>query len=130
MEKLEKQVAYWLESAKHDLQTAEALYKSKHYDWCLFLAHLVLEKTLKAFYVRDNKQFPPKIHKLDLLAEKTKLKLAEEQLNLLKEINQFNIEARYPDIKFSFYKLCTRKFTLNYFNKIKELYQWLIKEIN
>ncbi|MBI5399843.1 HEPN domain-containing protein [Candidatus Saganbacteria bacterium] len=126
---IKEQIEYWLKSAHHDLETAEALFTSQHYDWCLFLAHLVIEKVLKAYYVRDNNAFPPKIHKLDYLAEKTKLSLPVETINFLKEINDFNLEARYPDNKFQFYKLCTRKFTEIYFSKIKDLYKWLLKEI-
>lgn len=89
----------------------------------------MIEKTLKAFYVRDNQKFPPKIHKLDLLAEATKIKLSEEQIDFLKEVNEFNIEARYPDYKFRFYKLCNRSFTEKYLGKVKEFYQCLLKEI-
>jgi hypothetical protein len=33
---------------------AETLFQNEKYDWCLFIAHLVLEKTLKAFYVLVN----------------------------------------------------------------------------
>ncbi len=39
-------INYWLKSAKHDLATAKDLFKNERYDWCLFLAHLVIEKTL------------------------------------------------------------------------------------
>lgn len=46
MKELEKQIEYWIKSAKNDLETAESLFKSKHYDWCLFLSHLVIEKIL------------------------------------------------------------------------------------
>jgi len=108
---------------------AEALFAARKYDWCLFIAHLVLEKTFKAFYVRDNGKMPPPIHKLDVLSSHTKLKLSEEDVKFLKEVNEFNIETRYPDKKLSFYKLCTKEFTGKYFQKIKEFYQWLIKEI-
>ena len=129
MKELEKQINYWLKSAEHDLATAESLFRTQHYAWCLFLAHLVLEKTLKAFYVKDRHQFPPKVHKLELLAEKTKLKLSSEEIDFLKEVSEFNLEARYPDYKFKFYKLCTREFAKRYFDKIKESYRWLLKKI-
>ncbi len=125
----EDEIKYWLKTAAHDLDVADALFTVRKYDWCLFIAHLVLEKCLKAFYVRDNGKMPPPIHKLDILASHTKLKLSEEQVHFLKEVNEFNIEARYPDKKLSFYKLCTQDFTKEYFLKIKEFYQWLLKEI-
>ena len=123
-------IEYWLKSAKHDLIVVEDMFKNKHYDWCLFLGHLVLEITLKAFWVRDNKNnMPPKIHSLIKLLKQTKLKLNEKQVNFLSIIDKFNIAGRYPDYKFKFYKLCTKKYTEERFNQIKELYKWLLKEI-
>ncbi len=65
----EEHISYWLESAKHDLDTAESLFKSEKYDWCLFIGHLVLEKVLKAIFVdKNNNKIPPKTHKLIKLA--------------------------------------------------------------
>ena len=49
---IEEHIQYWIESADSDLDTAEALFASGKYDWCLFLGHLVLEKILKAHYVK------------------------------------------------------------------------------
>ncbi|MEW6686105.1 MAG: HEPN domain-containing protein [Candidatus Edwardsbacteria bacterium] len=124
-----EEINYWLNAAAHDLDVAETLFKNSKYDWCLFIAHLVLEKTLKAFYVRDNQKMPPPIHKLDILASNTKLSLSDEQVKFLKKVNEFNLEARYSDKKFSFYKLCTKTFTKKYFTDIKRFYRWLLEQI-
>lgn len=124
-----KEIEYWLKSASHDLDVAETLFKQRKYDWCLFLAHLVLEKMLKSFYVRDNHKMPPPVHKLDVLVEMTKIKMSDAELDFLKKVTEFNIQSRYPDKKFSFYRICTKKFTEKYFTKIKEVYRWLFEEI-
>ena len=42
----------------------------------------------------------------------------------LLNVNDFNIEARYPDYKFSFYKKCGLRFTETKFEEIKGLYKW------
>lgn len=123
------QINYWLESAAHDMEVAETLFKNQNYDWCLFIGHLVIEKVLKAFYVRDKKEAPPWIHNLVRLAENTILQLSEEQLTFLANVNDFNIESRYPDYKFSFYKTCTKEFTEEQFSRIKEMYQWLLSQM-
>jgi HEPN domain-containing protein len=123
-------IAYWLKSAEHDLESAETLFQHQRYDWCLFVGHLIIEKVLKAFFVRDNPKVPvPKIHNLIRLAGQTQLQLTSEQQDLLLEINQFNLKTRYPDYKFEFYKKCTLKFTQISFTKIKELYQWLLQQM-
>ncbi|MGQ9569598.1 MAG: HEPN domain-containing protein [Thermodesulfovibrionales bacterium] len=122
-------IEYWLNSAEHDLNVAKILFQNKKYDWCLFIGHLVIEKVLKAFYARDTGESPSWIHNLLRLSENTKLSLSDEQKQLLGEINRFNIEARYPDYKRSFYKLCTEEFTRDYFMKIRGLYQWLLSQM-
>ncbi|MBU0567633.1 HEPN domain-containing protein [bacterium] len=124
-----QQIDYWLKSAEHDLDVAQTLFQNGKYDWCLFIGHLVIEKILKAFYVRDKQESPPWIHNLLRLAENTNLSFTEEQLVFLADVNDFNIESRYPDAKFTFYQTCTKKFTQEQFLKIKEMYQWLVSRM-
>jgi HEPN domain-containing protein len=124
----EEQVSYWLESAKHDLDTAQDLFDKGRYDWCLFIGHLVLEKILKGYYLRAAGNTPPFTHSLPYLAEKAGLNLSKEQLDLLEKATDFNLETRYPDKKLSFYRICTREFAEPYFNGIKEFYKWMLKK--
>ncbi len=123
------QIEYWTESARHDLDVAETLYKNQKYDWCLFIAHLVLEKMLKAAFVKNVDIFPPRIHDLVRLSKKSKVELDEETLEFLDAVNTFNISTRYPDEKLKFYKICTQDFAKEQFERIKEIYQWLMKTI-
>jgi HEPN domain-containing protein len=58
-----------------------------------------------------------------------KIELANEQNNILMRINTFNIEARYPDEKLSFYLSCTKEFAEASIKIIKELYQWLKSQL-
>ena len=126
---MSKQVAYWINSANHDLDVAETLFKSGKYDWCLYIAHLVLEKTLKAFYVKNVGKLPPRIHDLVRLANMAKIEFDEETLEFLDATNTFNISTRYPDEKLRFYKICTHEFTKENFQRIKEIYKCLLKKI-
>ena len=83
----DEHVKYWLNSAGHDLETAESLFASGRYDWCLFIGHLVLEKTLKALVVLNNEDnLPPKIHNLVKLAKLASVKLTMEQEIFFDEI--------------------------------------------
>ncbi len=34
---IEETIQYRIETAENDLEAAESLYKSGHYDWCLFI---------------------------------------------------------------------------------------------
>ncbi len=127
---LEEHIAYWIESADNDLSTAESNFETKHYDWCLFIGHLVLEKSLKALYAQNNNnETPPKIHNLFRLSQLALIKISEETENFLIEVNKFQMEARYPQSKKEFYKLCTEDYALEKFNKIKETYSWLKSQL-
>jgi len=122
-------IEYWINSAMHDFDTAQSLFTIEKYDWCLFIGHLVIEKTLKAHFVNDNDDIPPKTHDIVYLAKKTKLNLQTEHIKLLDIVKDFNIEARYPDEKLNFYKKCNKDFTSKYFNEIKELFLWLKSQL-
>ncbi|MBE6082488.1 HEPN domain-containing protein [Sporanaerobacter sp. PP17-6a] len=70
------------------------------------------------------------MHDLLRLAEIVKLETTEEQRDTLNIITTFNINARYPDYKQSFYKKCDYKFTTANIKKIKELRAWLLSIID
>ena len=57
-----------------------------------------------------------------------KIELSEEQEELFREINTFNIRARYDDYKLEFYKKATRSYTVKYFKSANKLYLWLEKK--
>lgn len=123
---LKEQIAYWLNSAEHDLETAESLYSSRKFDWCLFLGHLVLEKAIKAAYIYENQEdFPPKTHNLVRLMKKTALPADEDMIFWLDQVNDFHLEVRYPDFRNEFYKRCTAEFAETQFLKIKETFSWI-----
>ena len=121
----EEEIQYWINIAEQDIPVAQSLFDNGHYMYCLFIGHLILEKILKAHYVKDNKKTPPKTHNLVYLVERTKVTITEEEKAYLFDVNTFNIETRYQDYKNEFYKKCTRDFTENNFSKIKEYYNWL-----
>ncbi len=124
-----RQIDYWINSASHDLDVSETLFENGKYDWCLFIAHLVLEKMLKAFYVKNIGELPPRIHDLVRMANMAKIEFDEDTLEFMDAVNTFNISTRYPDEKLTFYKMCTREFTEEHFQRIKEIYKCLLQKI-
>jgi HEPN domain-containing protein len=101
----EEHIEYWVVTAAHDWDVAISLFESARYDWCLYIGHLVIEKLLKAHYVKTTDEVPPKIHNLTILANKTDLKLSDTQLDFLDDFNRYNMETRYPNEKLTFYKM-------------------------
>ncbi|WP_051617491.1 HEPN domain-containing protein [Desulfonatronovibrio hydrogenovorans] len=68
---------------------------------------------------------PPRTHNLVRLVHESSLEMDQETLVWLDRVNDFHIEARYPDYKREFYKICTRDFALHHLEKIKEMFSWL-----
>lgn len=103
------------------------LFDSKDYHWSLFIGHLVLEKLLKAIYVKNVDNNPPRTHDLLRLADKALISSNDKQKDLPDLITTFNISARYPDYEQNFYRKCTEEYTSENIEKIKELRIWLLK---
>src|SRR3989337_78645 len=76
-----KTSAQWIEISDRDFKTMNLLFSNKEYAWSLFIGHLVIEKLLKACYVKKHNEHPPFIHNLQRLAEKTSLKFSEAFTN-------------------------------------------------
>jgi len=128
-QKKKEKVKYWLDSAEDDWKVAKHLFEKGDYSYSLFFGHLTIEKSLKAVYIERLNDNPPFPHRLVYLAEKASLELGEEKLRLLETVTDFNMEARYPDEKFSFKRKCTKKFTQKYLTEIEVMRKWLVKQI-
>lgn len=105
------------------------LLRSRDFSWAMFLGHLVLEKLIKAHYVKNIKKHAIFTHDLLRLATKAGLELDEETKEWLDEITTFNINARYGSYKQDFYKLCTKEFASQWSERIEKIRLWLIKEL-
>jgi len=121
----DKLIKYWIEASDDDFDTMTTMFDSKRFSWSLFIGHLMIEKLLKAYFVRVKSDYPPFIHNLLRLAEKTDLELTDDKKEQLVTITAFNINARYDDFKMSFKKQCTPEFTSEWIDKLKELRQWI-----
>lgn len=123
-------VKYWLKTSAHDYKTMRSLFKAKRYSDCLFFGHITLEKVLKALVVQTVGAQAPFTHDLLALYKKlTSITLTAAEIDLLDEVNRFNIRARYPDYKLQFYKQCTSAYTTPYFKSIGRLYKKLCQKI-
>jgi len=123
-------IEYWKQAAANDWYVVETLFQNARYPYALFFAHLVLEKLLKAHYVKDNElDFPPKTHNLIRLATQTKLVFHQDELLLLDKMNDFQMEGRYPDYRFLIFKICDRPYTEDLLQKVEKIKQWLLNQL-
>ncbi len=96
MTNIPKQIEYWVRTADEDFEVGSNLIKAGKTRHGLFFVHLAMEKMLKACVCKNQSKTPPKIHNLLSLADGAGIELDDEQKNLLTEVNQFNLEGRYP----------------------------------
>ncbi len=123
-------IAHWKETSEDDLLSANALYDAGRYTYCSFTCHLSIEKILKAHWVKckeDN--FPPRTHNLIQLLSHIQVEVEENDVDFMQEMNDWNIEGRYPDYQRFFYQLCTQSYVEKKLQKTKNLHQCLILQL-
>lgn len=123
-------VTYWSNLSAEDLKVMDSLYTLSYYLYSLFMGQLSLEKLLKNYFVFVKRKHPPYTHDLTRLAIEAGLQLSLEQTTFLDTVTQFNIEARYPDIKLSFHKKASKEYCKDRIRGIKEFYKWLTSKIS
>lgn len=89
--------------------------------------HLTVECLLKAAVAKNTGEQAKPLHNLVRLVEIAGIPVSIEHKELLKDITDFNMEARYPEERFEFFKKATSEFTHDYFSKTNELIVWLKK---
>jgi len=120
---ISKQVAFWADGAREDWAVAQELMERGRTRHALFPGHLALEKALKARVCSATQELAPRIHNLARLAEVAGLALSQDQLNILAEMNAFNIEGRYPDLTPAPPTVPEAK---AYMSRSQEVIEWLI----
>lgn len=123
---IDKQIRFWKNSAMEDWSVAQDLLQLKRTRHSLFFAHLALEKVLKGHVSGFTKAIPPKLHNLVRLAELAGLALTQEQVDILAEMNSYNLEGRYPDMLLP---ALTVKEATAQLKRAEKVYEWLLNQL-
>jgi HEPN domain-containing protein len=120
-------VEYWINTADYDIITAEAMQETKRFLYVGFMCHLVIEKILKAHFVKVHKTIPPYSHNLQYLAEKSDLfnELPDNYKDFLDSLQPMSIRARYPAARDELFKLLTEERCKKLIIETKEVMQWI-----
>lgn len=111
-----------LESANEKREIANHLLKSKYYSFSLFTWHLAIEKVLKALISQQGKEHEF-THNLRKLAIDAAVEPTEQELDELREITGYNIEARYEEYKSQFHKKADQFYTESWSGTCNRLFQ-------
>lgn len=119
----------WIRQAEYDLGTAKIMFENGRYIYCIFMAHLSIEKAIKALYVKKLSKNPPKIHSLVYLAQSAGLDLPKQIKEFVESLDEISVPTRYPDELDKLLKEYSQKRTQLTFIKSKEALVWLKKEL-
>lgn len=129
--KTKQLIEYWVKGSKEDIQAAsEIINQTSRFASGLFFLHLALEKALKSLFCKKKSQHAPYTHNLLGLVEKIGIILTETDLQVLAEINEFNLEARYPDEKYSLLERATFVLATQYLREAERIQSWIFEELN
>ena len=81
---------------------------------------------LKAHVCRRIRDLAPRVHNLVRLAEAAGLRLDSEQLDLLADMNEFNLEGRYPE---QMIPAPTLEQATECVTRAEEVMRWLTKQL-
>jgi len=123
-------IDYWVDTAENDWVTVDALLAAKRYSHCLFWAHLVLEKLVKAHWVKNHEEnIPPKTHNIIWLLDESAVEMTPEDMMFLESFNRFQLSTRYPDYLRKIEKFCTEELAKSQLEKVKEIRQCLLSKL-
>lgn len=123
---IEKQINYWINGAEDDILTAELLIEKSRNLHGLFFCHLVIEKAIKAHFVKINEIIAPKIHNLVYLSEKSELEFDNEIYDFFGILMKYQLQGRYPDYS---PEIPDQNIVNEYLIKTKELLKWLKQKL-
>jgi HEPN domain-containing protein len=98
------------------------MFERGHFDYGLFIAYVVLEKLLKALWVKGHSRaIPLRILPLHRLAKETQLEFSKETMNYFRTLNRLAEEILYPDYKRPFHQKYTPEFAEQNLKRIQEI---------
>jgi HEPN domain-containing protein len=120
-------VAYWMATADDNWRELHNMMQAGDYLPALFWAHLCIEKLSKALWVKENEaNIPPRIHNIISLLRDTSYRLTPEQTTLATQLNNFQLDGRYPDHHRRMQRMATASFTTSLLAEIAALRQCLL----
>ena len=138
MNNLEK-YEYWMQYANYDLETAEAMLKSKRYVYVAFTCQQAIEKAVKALHVLYIGNEAPKSHNIlyvfELIFNNEEYcnNISDEHFEEDKEkykplfttLHSYYIAERYTDYKRQVSESLREENSKELLDKTKEVFKWL-----
>ena len=115
----------WMNRAKYDLETAQAMFDSGRYLYVLFCCQQAVEKALKSIISLQMQEMPPRIRHLKRLSEIAGLEMDESRIEFLRELSSYYIQSRYPEEIPNLSSQISQKETQRVLEQTQEIVQWI-----
>ena len=121
---------YWLNHAKYDLDSADAMYQTKRWLYVVFMCQQAIEKLVKALYGSYiSFDSIPRIHNIRRLindfSDKLPEAVPEENYLLFDLLSQYYLNNRYPDYIDDLLTQINADNAKIAFEQTKEAFAWL-----
>jgi len=121
---------YWLDLAKYDLETAEAMLKSGRWLYVVFMCQQAVEKLVKGLYgLHLGFDEIPRIHNINILVKRfDKLTSAVDPAyyHLFDKLTGYYLNNRYPDYTEGLGKKIKEDDSKQLFHQTEEAFKWLL----
>jgi HEPN domain-containing protein len=123
----DSKIEYWMELATYDFETAKAMLRTERYLYVGFMAHQVVEKSLKALYWKRTASEPPYTHDLWKLIRNMNLALevSDGLSDLIDQLQPLNIEARYPQDRERLISYLSRERCVALIGQVERMMAWI-----
>ena len=91
-------ILHWRQGAQDAMEAAELLQRAGKHALALFHCHLAAEKSLKAEYIREKDDAPPKTHVLLEIALALSCPWTDREKEQLNQLSLFAVAARYDEL--------------------------------
>lgn len=125
---MDKRSQQWLKQSDYDMDTAEFMVSGERFFYAVFMAHLSVEKALKALFHHKLGQIPPKTHNLIYLLGKIDIHPAEKMGRFITMLNEANLITRYPEDIDKLQNDYSKEVVEKILTQSKEFLQWTKKQ--
>lgn len=117
----------WFTQAEYDIESARCMLETGRNIYAVFMAHLAIEKALKAIYQKKFNDIPPKTHSLMYLLKKNELLPSETMGEFIADLDRAGVATRYPEELLMLLNTYPRAITEEILTKAKEVLAWVKK---
>jgi HEPN domain-containing protein len=120
---------YWLDIAKYDLETANAMYSSGRWLYVVFMCQQAVEKLVKGMYTLYVDDNVPRIHNIKMIVERFEDKLpvkVQEKFDFFDTLSAYYLNNRYPDFISKLSPQIKKHEAGAILSQTKEVFAWLL----